>query len=101
MSNGYARPAKNGTLLDLRVASGAKRTALEGPYGEHTLKLRVSAPPVNGKANAEVERFLADLLSLPRSGVSVIRGAASRDKAVLLRDVDPRRVQKVLSSHLS
>jgi hypothetical protein len=101
VSNGYARPAKNGTLLNLRVAPGAKRTSLEGPYGEHTLKLKVSAPPVNGKANAEVERFLADLLSLPRSSVSVTRGVASKDKTVLLHDADPHQIQKTLSIHLS
>lgn len=100
MSKSYARPAKNGTLLDLRISPGAKRTALEGPYGEHALKLRVAAPPANGRANAEVERFLADLLSMPRSSVTVTQGTASRDKTVLLRDADPRHVQKTISTHL-
>ncbi|HSL01176.1 MAG TPA: DUF167 domain-containing protein [Rubrobacteraceae bacterium] len=101
MSKNCARPARNGTLLDLRVSPGAKRTSLEGPYGERALKLRISAPPVNGRANADVERFLADLLSLPRSSVSVTRGTASRDKTVLLRDVDPRQVREALSTYLS
>lgn len=100
MSKSYARSAKNGTLLGLRVSPGAKRTALEGPYGDHALKLRIAAPQANGRANAEIERFLADLLSLPRSRVSVTRGAASRDKTVLLRDADPHHVQKTLSTHL-
>lgn len=101
MIKSYAQPAKNGTLLDLRVSPGAKRTALEGPYGDHALKLRIAAPPANGRANAEIERFLANLLSLPRSRVSVTRGAASRDKTVLLRDADPHHVQKTLSTHLT
>ncbi len=101
MGNGYLRSAKNGTVLNLRVAPGAKRTSVEGPYGERALKLKVSAQPVDGKANAEIERFLADLLSLPRSGVCVTRGHTSRDKTVLLRGVDPRRVEEALSDHLA
>jgi uncharacterized protein len=105
VSDGYLRRSRKrsrkGTLLDSRVVPGAKATALEGLYGERALKLRVCAPPVDGRANAEVERFLAGVLSLPRSAVSVSRGATSRDKTVLLRDVEPWMVQRVLSAESS
>ncbi len=58
---------------------------MNGLYGESAVKLSVAAPPVNGKANAEAERFLAGLLGLPPSDVTVVRGASSRDKSVLVR----------------
>jgi uncharacterized protein (TIGR00251 family) len=58
VSKGFFTPTKDGILLNLRVSPGAKRTSIEGPYGA-ALKLKVAAPPVGGKANAEVERFLA------------------------------------------
>ena len=100
MSKGFLTPTKDGTLLNLRVSPGAKRTSIEGPYGEGALKLRVAAPPADGKANAEVERFLAKLLGVPRSDVAVIRGASSRDKAILARSLKAAEALKALSTHL-
>ncbi|MDQ3737471.1 MAG: DUF167 domain-containing protein [Actinomycetota bacterium] len=47
--------------------------------------MSVAAPPVEGRANAEIERYLARLLGLSRSGVRVVKGAQSRDKLVVVR----------------
>ena len=83
MSKGFLAATKDGTLLTLRASPGAKRTSIEGLYGQGALKLRVAAPPVDGKANAEVERFLA------------------RDKVVLVRGLDQRETHNALLTHLS
>ena len=64
------------------------------------LKLRVAAPPVNRKVNADVERFLAKMLGVPRSQVAVVRGAFSRDKVVLLRGADVGELRDILSGRL-
>lgn len=69
-----------------------------GTYGEGALKLRVAAPPVDGKANSEVCRYLAKLLGLPQTKVEVVRGASGRDKVVLIRDVDPDDVRRTLAA---
>ena len=79
--------------MRLRVSPGAKANALKGMYGEGALRLSVAAPPVDGKANAEVERFLSVLLDLPKSGVCVVGGLSGRDKTVLLRGVEPDQVR--------
>ncbi len=100
MSKGFLTPTKDGTLLALRVSPGAKRTSIEGPYGERALKLRVAAPPADGRADAETERFLARLLGLPRSDVAVVRGASSRDKVVLVRGLDQTQAHNALLTHL-
>jgi uncharacterized protein len=71
-----------------------------GPYGEGAIRLKVAAPPVSGKANAEVERFRAELLGVSRSDLAVIRGAASRDKTVLVRGLSRAETRKALSPHL-
>ena len=85
----------------MRVSPGAKRTEIEGPYGENAIKMRASSPPVHGRANAEVERVLANLLEVPLSAVSVVRGASSRDKTVLLvRGLEPAETRKALAAHL-
>ena len=100
MSKGFVTTAKEGTLLNLHVSPGAKRTSVEGLYGESAIKLNVAAPPVDGRANAEVERFLSKLLGVPRSDVTITRGASSRDKTVLVRGATQAETRKALSAHL-
>jgi uncharacterized protein len=99
VSKGFLTAAREGTVLNLRVAPGAKRTSIEDPYGEDAVRLKVAAPPVSGKANAEVVRFLAELLHVPRSDLAVIRGSSSRDKKVLVRGLTRTQTQKALSAH--
>lgn len=68
-------------ILTLHVQPGAKRTAVDGTHGD-ALKVRLAAPPVEGKANAELLRFLADAFGVPLRSVSLLRGETSRQKAV-------------------
>jgi uncharacterized protein len=85
VSRGFITPTEDGILINFRVSPGAKHTSIEGPYGENSIKLRVAAPPIDGKANAEVERFLAEILGTTPSDIKLVRGASSRDKVVLVR----------------
>lgn len=96
----FVRPTKGGVYVKLRVSPGAKSTAVKGLYGEDALRLSVAAPPVEGRANAEVERYLARLFGLSRSQVSVIKGASSRDKLVSVRGSSPNEVRTRLSALL-
>jgi len=77
----WARPTEGGWLLELRVQPGARRSEVVGPHGA-ALKVRVAAPASDGKANAELERFVGAWLGVPRRAVTVVRGHTSRDKSV-------------------
>jgi uncharacterized protein (TIGR00251 family) len=101
VSRGPVAAAKGGIILNLRVAPGARRTGIEGLYGEGAIKVRVAAPPVDGKANAKVGRLVAKLLGVARSDVSVIRGASSRDKTLLVHGLEPAEVRSALDDHLA
>ena len=101
MSKGFATPSRDGTLLNLRVSPGAGRSSVAGAYGEDAIRLRVAAPPVDGRANAEAERYVAGLLGVTASEVSVVRGASGRNKAVLVRGMETEEVREILSQHLS
>ena len=83
--------------MKLRVSPGAKSTEIKGLYGEGALRLSVAAPPVEGRANAEVVRYLARLLGAPRSRVAVVKGASSRDKLVLVRGAKPEDAREGLA----
>jgi uncharacterized protein len=93
----FVRLAEGGVYIRLRVSTGAKSTAVKGLYGEGAIRLSTAAPPVEGKANAEVERYLARLFRLSRSEVTVIKGASSRDKLVFVSGLGPDEIQTRLS----
>ena len=83
-SEDFVRTTAGGVYVKLRVSPGAKSTGIKGLYGEGAVRISVAAPPVEGRANAEIERYLARLLRLSRSGVRVVKGAQSRDKLVVV-----------------
>jgi hypothetical protein len=68
-------------LLRLRVIPGAKQSRIDGALGDR-LKLRVAAPPEDGRANSAVCALLAEHLGLGREGVQLTAGPSSRDKTV-------------------
>jgi uncharacterized protein (TIGR00251 family) len=96
----FVRPAEGGVYVRLRVSPGAKSTAVKGLYGEGAIKLSVAAPPVEGKANVEVERYLARLFGLSRSEVTVVKGASSRDKLVFVSEIGPDEIRTHLRTLL-
>ena len=81
--HGWAKRIPEGWLLAIRAQPGAKRTASAGLHGD-ALKVRVAAPPVKGRANAELIAFVAATLGVPRKSVSVVKGGSARHKTVLV-----------------
>ena len=96
-SVGFVRPTKDGVYLKLWVSPEAKTTEVKGLYGIEALKLSVAAPPSEGKAHTEIERYLSMLFNVPRSGIADVRGASSRYKLVLVRGAGVLAVQKDLT----
>lgn len=69
------------TRLALSVVPNAQRTAVDGLH-DGALRVRLAAPPVDGKANDTLLRWLAGELGLPRRALELVRGAGARRKAV-------------------
>jgi uncharacterized protein len=95
------RETKDGVTLAVRAQPGAKKTAIAGIYGEGDaaqLKIAVQAPPIEGRANEALVKFLADKFDLPKSSVEIVSGELGRSKVFLLRGVTLADVQSVLGS---
>lgn len=88
----YRRTA-DGWLIAVHAQPGAKKSVVAGLHGE-ALKIRVAAPPVEGKANDALTAFVAKALGLPRRTVSIVKGESSREKLLLITDpaTDPTRL---------
>jgi uncharacterized protein (TIGR00251 family) len=81
------RASGDGFTLRVRVQPRASRNGLGGRR-DGALVVRLTAPPVEGEANAALIRFLADLLDRPPSAVTLLRGARGRDKTVHIAGLD-------------
>jgi uncharacterized protein (TIGR00251 family) len=77
----WRREDAGALLLSLHVQPGAARTEVAGTHGG-ALKVRLAAPPVDGKANAALLRFLAAAFGVPLRQVTLVRGETSRQKVV-------------------
>jgi uncharacterized protein (TIGR00251 family) len=84
-----------GVTLRLHIQPGAKKTEVIGLHGE-ALKIRLAAPPVDGKANACLIGFLADRLGVAKASVSLVSGESSRAKRVRIDGLDPATAREVL-----
>lgn len=92
---------KNGAALAIRVVPRAKKNEIAQIMSDGTLKVRVTAPPVDGKANDAVIELLAEVLDVPASSVEIVAGATSREKLLSILDLDAAAVQRKLLEHFS
>jgi uncharacterized protein (TIGR00251 family) len=92
-----ARP-DGSLLLSLHVQPGAARTELAGLHGD-ALKLRLAAPPIDGRANKAVIDFIAELLHLPKSAVIIKSGLTNRAKKLLLTGIAEHEARSLLEQN--
>lgn len=91
----WLRETADGVEITLYVQPGAKKTEVAGEF-DGALKLRILAPPVEGKANAAVLAFIAKQCSVSKSRVLLVAGELNRHKRILIQGVDASQVAQQL-----
>jgi uncharacterized protein (TIGR00251 family) len=87
------------TRLSLKVNAGARRTEFAGRHGD-AWKLKVAAPPVDGKANTAIVKFIAKLAGVPASRVSIVSGDTSSSKLIEIDGIDSDALNRaIVGSH--
>jgi uncharacterized protein (TIGR00251 family) len=92
----YVRDHKEGVTIAVRVAPSASKNAI-ARGGEDSLVVRLTAPPVEGRANKELLRLLAKKLGVSPSSLTIIRGISSRDKVILVTGKTSGEVLEILN----
>ncbi len=98
----YLRGQSDGTSvsLSIHVQPKASRTRIVGLHGD-AVKLCITSPPVDGKANAAVIQFLAKLFKIPKTAVTLASGVASRDKRLILAGISAAQAEAMLQPFLT
>ena len=89
------RDTAQGARFALRVQPRASRNAIAGVVGD-AVKLAITAPPVDGKANQAVIEFLAELFGVSKSSVTIVSGETGRNKVIAVRGVSAEQARKAL-----
>ncbi len=89
---------RHGTLIAVEVTAGAKSAVFPAGYNEwrKTLGCRVSAPALEGRANKAVVTIIAEVLGVPASSVSIVAGATSSQKKVLVTGIERQETLDIL-----
>jgi hypothetical protein len=91
---------KGGAALTVRVTPRARKTEVSGFREDGTLKIRVTAPPVEGKANAAVIKFLASVLAVRKRSIEIVAGHKGLDKIISIMDMTAAEVERRILEHI-
>lgn len=91
------RASSGGTLVDIYVQPKSSKNEVVGVH-ERSLKIRLTAPPVEGEANKECVKFLAKLLGIPKSDIEIVSGHKSRHKTLSIRGIAPPALEQLLKT---
>jgi hypothetical protein len=84
--------SKSGVIIQVHASPRASKSQIQGLHGD-ALKIRLQAPPVDGKANQALIGFLAETLGIPQRQITLLSGQTSRQKRLGLQGITARQVE--------
>ncbi|MFZ0312156.1 MAG: DUF167 domain-containing protein [Candidatus Korobacteraceae bacterium] len=90
------RDTPDGATFQVKVQPRARKSGIAGEVG-NALKLALTAPPIEGRANQACIAFLAQLLNVPRSSVTIAAGQSSRNKVIRVAGMSAAQVEERLT----
>jgi hypothetical protein len=92
---------QRGAALAVRVIPRSSKNEIVEIMNDGTVKIRLTAPPVEGRANDALIAFLSEVIDVPRSHIDIIAGATGREKLVSILNLDAETVHRRILEHLS
>ncbi len=88
---------KFGAALPVRITPRSSRNEIVEIMSDNTIKIKLTAPPVEGKANAELVKLLSRVLGVSKSSVAIVKGHTGRSKAVAVKGMSREEITSRLS----
>lgn len=96
----HLHDGRSGSALAVRVTPRASQNKIMELLSDGTVKVHIAAPPVDDEANAELLKFLANVLGVPKSRLEIVAGASGRDKLISVLDMDAATAHKRILAYL-
>ena len=94
------KDAKTGAAISAKVIPRAKKNEVAGLMEDGSVRIRITAPPVEGAANQALIEFLSQLMNIHKNQIEIVAGLSSERKLVSLVGISPQAVEKILRRHL-
>jgi len=98
--NYHLHDGKKGAALAVRITPRASRNEIVEVQEDGTVRIHVTAAPVDGEANTVLIEFLAEILNVPKSRVDIVAGSTGRDKLITVLDMDADEVHSRIIGHV-
>jgi uncharacterized protein (TIGR00251 family) len=90
------KDAKSGTAISVKVIPRAKKNEVAGLMGDGSVRIRITAPPVEGAANQALVEFLSQLMNIHKNQIEIVAGLSSERKLITLVGISPQSVEEIL-----
>ena len=89
------KEVENGIIITIKISPNSSKC--EFIRNGEELKLKITAPPVDGKANKAVIEFLSKTFKVPKTYFEIIKGETSKEKTILIKNIDTTKVEEIKS----
>jgi uncharacterized protein len=96
----HMHDGRKGAAVAVRVTPRASKNEIVEILSDDTVKVHITAPPVEGEANEALLKFLAEVLDVPKSRLDIVAGATGRDKIISVMDMDAETLHAKIMSNL-
>ena len=87
------KKSKDGIILTLKISPNARKN--EMIKSEEGLKLKITAQPIDGKANKAVVEYLSKLFKISKTSIEILRGETSKEKTILFKTSDEKKIEAI------
>ena len=87
------KETKDGVILSLRISPNASKNMIVKE--ETGLKVKITAQPIDGKANKALIEYLSKYFKVPKSYFEILKGETSKDKTLLIRNIDSEKIKQI------
>jgi hypothetical protein len=95
------KDGRHGSALAVRVMPRSSKNEIVEVMKDGRIKIRLTAPPVDGKANLALIRFLAGVLGIPESNIEIVAGGQGRDKIVSILGMDSQTAEEKILKQIA
>ncbi len=95
------RSGLTGSAITVKVFPRSNRNEISEILDDGTVKIRLTAPPIEGRANSALVTFLSEVLDIPPSRIEIVAGQSGKNKLVTITGLDAPTVQERILAHLA